>query len=96
MGMIPESPVAMEEVMADKSVSVTACVNSTHYWIIDPPDSRISRGVCKHCKEEREFNNSSAFDGMGSWNLNFDFFGRRGALNSEDNRANRGAMSYDR
>ena len=28
-----------------------------HYWIIEPPRGPISRGVCKHCGEEKEFNN---------------------------------------
>ena len=28
-----------------------------HYWIIESPRGPISRGVCKHCGEEREFNN---------------------------------------
>ena len=28
-----------------------------HYWIIDPPDGPVSRGVCKICGDEKEFNN---------------------------------------
>lgn len=28
-----------------------------HYWIIEPPKSQFSKGICKLCGEEREFNN---------------------------------------
>ncbi len=31
-----------------------------HYWIIESPNGSSSRGVCKFCKETREFNNSVA------------------------------------
>jgi len=65
----------MEGAMADKSVSVTACVNSAHHWVIDSPDGPTSLGVCKHCGREKEFNNSSAPD-RGGWNSNADLFGQ--------------------
>ena len=29
----------------------------THYWLIDPPDGPISKGVCKICGAERDFTN---------------------------------------
>ena len=29
-----------------------------HYWIIDPAAGPTSKGVCKHCGLEREFDNS--------------------------------------
>jgi len=28
-----------------------------HHWMIDPPIEPTSKGVCKHCGEEREFEN---------------------------------------
>ncbi len=31
-----------------------------HYWIIESPNGSSSRGICKFCKEAREFNNSVA------------------------------------
>lgn len=30
-----------------------------HYWIIETPNGSSSQGVCKFCKEEREFHNSA-------------------------------------
>jgi len=29
----------------------------THHWLIEPPTSPVSTGVCKKCGEEREFHN---------------------------------------
>jgi len=28
-----------------------------HHWLIEPPTSPVSKGVCKKCGEEREFHN---------------------------------------
>jgi hypothetical protein len=28
-----------------------------HYWVIDPPEGPISKGVCKICGDEKEFKN---------------------------------------
>lgn len=33
----------------------------THHWVIEPPEGPISRGVCKKCGEEKEFNNYFTF-----------------------------------
>lgn len=30
-----------------------------HHWIIDTPKGPLSHGVCRLCKEEREFNNAA-------------------------------------
>ncbi len=30
-----------------------------HYWIIESPNGSSSRGICKFCKERREFHNSA-------------------------------------
>jgi len=32
----------------------TKCV---HYWVIEPPEGPVSKGVCKRCGAEREFTN---------------------------------------
>jgi hypothetical protein len=32
----------------------SACI---HHWIIETPDGPVSRGVCKHCKAEKYFDN---------------------------------------
>ena len=29
-----------------------------HYWIIAPAEGPLSRGVCQHCHEVKEFHNS--------------------------------------
>ena len=29
-----------------------------HYWLIDSPNGPTSRGICKLCGEEKDFNNS--------------------------------------
>ncbi len=29
-----------------------------HHWLIEPPSGPLSRGVCKHCAEERYFMNA--------------------------------------
>ncbi|MDD5082496.1 MAG: hypothetical protein PHU08_03885 [Dehalococcoidales bacterium] len=29
-----------------------------HHWVIETPDGPSSRGVCKYCGTEKEFNNS--------------------------------------
>ncbi len=29
-----------------------------HYWVIDAANGHTSRGVCRHCNEVREFENS--------------------------------------
>lgn len=29
----------------------------THYWILEPPKDKVSRGKCKLCGEERVFSN---------------------------------------
>jgi hypothetical protein len=30
----------------------------THHWVIATPDGHFSRGICKHCGSERDFENS--------------------------------------
>ena len=32
----------------------------THHWIIATPNGHFSRGICKHCGSEREFENSES------------------------------------
>ena len=41
-----------ESPRADKSVE--QCV---HHWIIDPPDEPVSKGICKICGAEKNFDN---------------------------------------
>lgn len=38
----------------------------THHWLIEPSGKRYSKGVCKHCKEKRQFDNSPSIDGTFS------------------------------
>ena len=47
-----------------------------HYWIIESPDGSTSKGVCKFCGAESEFNNSLPDLWAGSDTLlPFDLFG---------------------
>ena len=39
-----------------------------HYWIIGPINDGISIGICKKCREEKEF--STSFYTSYSWNSN--------------------------
>ena len=32
----------------------------THHWIIATPNGHTSRGICKHCGSERDFENSES------------------------------------
>ena len=43
----PEKPVAEEQPR-------DACV---HHWVIEPPTSPLSKGICKICGAEKEFYN---------------------------------------
>lgn len=51
-----------------ETIVPAACV---HYWVIEPPDAPISKGVCKYCGEEKEFMNSlesqQAPPGLYTW-----------------------------
>ena len=38
-----------------KSAATTDC---RHYWVIEAADGPVSRGVCRFCGEEKEFQNS--------------------------------------
>ena len=46
---IPGSPPASSEMPAAPSCA--------HYWIIEPADGPVSRGMCQICSEERDFKN---------------------------------------
>ena len=40
---------------AHEEMPVSSCC---HHWVIEPANGPISRGVCRHCNESREFKNS--------------------------------------
>jgi len=48
-------------------MTTTQCA---HHWIIETPDGPISKGVCRLCGEERDFNNSMDYN--YTWPLNRD------------------------
>ena len=48
-------------------MTTTQCA---HHWIIETPDGPLSKGVCRLCGEERDFNNST--DDKYTWPLNRD------------------------
>ena len=41
--------------MASEENAALACC---HHWIIEPANGPISRGMCRNCREVREFKNS--------------------------------------
>ena len=44
----------------------------THHWLIEDSGQKFSLGVCKHCEESREFDNSPAdTKGFGGKPLDF-------------------------
>ena len=51
--MSPETLTEPKETIGQRQ-SEEECV---HHWIIDPPDSPVSKGVCKICGAEKEFAN---------------------------------------
>lgn len=38
----------------DRDAAQDTCI---HYWVIDSPEGPTSRGICKLCDAEHEFNN---------------------------------------
>lgn len=38
------------------------CQQGNHHWVIDPPTSPVSKGICIKCKETKMFQNRY-FDG---------------------------------
>ena len=65
--------IARQKPAFDTTKNNGTCV---HYWLIDPAEGRISRGVCKFCGVKREFLNSipeySYFDMPGIKNTRID------------------------
>lgn len=59
-----------------EKASVVSCA---HHWIIEPPKGPVSRGVCKICRERREFQNAPLEGYLDSWERQAkageDFFG---------------------
>ncbi len=53
----PANGVILEDFMR-----LTMC---THHWVIDAADGHTSRGVCKLCHAEREFENSQLATNWG-------------------------------
>ena len=41
----------------DKKVSVKAIPEHPHHYVIETPNGQTSKGICKHCLIQREFNN---------------------------------------
>lgn len=39
------------------SAEATAGASCAHYWIIEPADGPVSRGMCQICLEEKDFKN---------------------------------------
>ncbi len=40
----------------------------THYWVIEPPNGPISKGVCKLCGSQKEFRNWQTQKEYNEWN----------------------------
>lgn len=51
------------ETAPDEATSKGKCC---HYWVIETPEGPISRGICKFCGEEKEFD-SCGPDSVSRW-----------------------------
>jgi len=51
--MSPKTLTKPEELIKQRKLD-EECI---HHWIIDPPDGPVSKGVCKICGAEEEFDN---------------------------------------
>ncbi len=62
-------------------------VSCQHYWVIEFPGGPMSRGICRLCGDQREFQNSMdgylREDNMWSYNLR-DSFGDLGSYGGVD------------
>jgi len=47
----------MKQKLKDKAKKPVTKDMCHHYWLIDSPTGRISKGVCKSCGEEKVFKN---------------------------------------
>ena len=48
----------MRQRLKEKAIKPASGNGCKHYWIIEGAKGPTSRGVCKYCGEEREFQNS--------------------------------------
>jgi len=55
--MTPKTIVKTEETPVIASAEPKPEPRCAHHWIIEPPRQRISKGVCKLCGAEKEFEN---------------------------------------
>ena len=39
-----------------------------HHWMIVPPNGKTSTGTCKHCNEQKEFENAIVYNTWGHRN----------------------------
>ena len=54
----------MARKLEDTGEKAEAAVDCKHYWVIETPVGRTSRGVCRFCGAERDFANYIPHD---SW-----------------------------
>jgi hypothetical protein len=47
----------MEQIVATIPETTDTKLECRHYWLIEGNAGRVSRGVCKHCGSQKEFNN---------------------------------------
>ena len=74
IGLLPRSPAEVtltvdtkqtdqDELEVEATQERSAC---QHHWVIDPPSGPISKGTCRCCGEEREFQN---YHEGARWNI---------------------------
>ena len=51
------------EIAPDEATNKGKCC---HYWVIETPEGPISKGICKFCGEEKEFD-SFGPDSVSRW-----------------------------
>jgi len=41
----------------DELIEETCADTCIHHWVIEPPEGPVSKGVCRKCGQERQFDN---------------------------------------
>lgn len=55
--LIAPTPVVEEAEVAAKQEATQEAAVCAHHWVLEPNDHPTSLGVCRLCKEVKEFNN---------------------------------------
>ena len=54
------------KVLAEPPALMPCLEGMAHHWVIEEAQGPVSKGVCRHCGDAREFQNS-VFEDSGDW-----------------------------